>query len=91
MSLSNREEYQAWRDHPLTKEFLTLLEDNHLSLTQAWGRGFHLTEAQQARCQTLGELAKLRYSKAECQENEASIEELMGADWTPEPQEKHNG
>ena len=79
MSLSNREEYQAWRDHPLTKEFLSLLEANHFLLIQAWGRGFPMTERQQARAECLGQLARLRFSEEECAANEASIMELIAA------------
>lgn len=91
MSLSNREDFQIWRDHPLTKEFLTLLEANHLSLTQAWGRGRLMTLEEQSRAQTLGALGRLRYSRAECEDNEASIEELMGADWSNLNEETTNG
>lgn len=91
MSLSNREDFQVWRDHPLTREFLALLEANHLSLTQAWGRGRLMPPEAQTRAEVLGALSRLRHRRDQCEDNETSIEELMGADWTPEPEEKHDG
>lgn len=84
MPLSNPEEFQAWRDSPLTKEFLNLLVENHLSMTLAWGRGRLMTEREQEKATVLGSLARLRFSRADCEDNETSIEELMGKDWSEE-------
>ncbi len=90
MPLSDPDQFQAWMESPLTKEFLSLLDKNHSHLTRAWGRGRVMTEWEQSRAQTLLQLAYLKHSRAQCDEGEASIEELMGAEW-PEPEETKDG
>ena len=61
MVILDKEEFQRWRDHPLTKEFLTLLGNRQRDLMEAWGRGHSLTPEQQAGAVLLGQLAGLSF------------------------------
>ena len=82
MSLTNPEEFLAWRDSPLTKEFLALLRKKQCSMMERWGSGTIWSEAQQAQAVLLGELARLRFSEADQDDGPrgATIEDLAGLD-----------
>lgn len=60
--LSNRDEFQAWKESPQTKEFLTFLRDRQSDLTAGWGRGLPMTPEQQGQAVLLGQLAECRWS-----------------------------
>lgn len=57
MAILDKEEFQRWRDHPLTVEFLGVLRQRRSDLMEAWGRGQFLSPEQQAQAVLLGQLA----------------------------------
>lgn len=93
MSLTNPEEFLAWRDSPLTQEFLGLLRKRQLSMMEAWGSGTAWTETQQGQAVLLGELARLRFSEADQDVGPrgATIEDLAGLDLSPPVEEEDDG
>lgn len=65
MSLTSPEEFQGWRDHPLTKEFLGLLLKRQRRLMEGWGSGRTMSAEEQAQAVLLGQLGRLRFSETE--------------------------
>ncbi len=59
--LSDREAFQAWKDSPATKEFLSFLRDRQSDLMSAWGLGAMMGPEQQAQAVLLGQLADLTW------------------------------
>jgi hypothetical protein len=59
MQILEREEFQRWRDHPLTAEFLKLLDRRRLHLMEAWATGQPLAPEQQAQAVLLGQLIQV--------------------------------
>lgn len=62
-TLANRlldpEAWTAWKNSPLTQEYLRFLREHQDRLTQAWARGASLAPEQQAQAVLLGKLADL--------------------------------
>jgi hypothetical protein len=54
-------EFQRWKEHPLTVEFLALLGKRRLNLMEAWGSGTPLSPEQQSQAVILGQLAQVRH------------------------------
>lgn len=65
--LLDPEQFQAWKEHPVTAEFLRFLKDRQRGLMEAWGRGVALCPEQQAQAVLLGQLAGI--SSAEVAEH----------------------
>lgn len=63
MSLKTQEGFQAWKDSPLTKEFLQYLKDRQQDLCLAWGVGKTLTVEQQAQAVLLNQLAGISWDE----------------------------
>jgi hypothetical protein len=61
MTILEAEEFQRWKDNPLTREFLSLLAQRQPALTEAWGRGVQMAPEQQAQAVILGQLAQVRF------------------------------
>jgi hypothetical protein len=61
MTIRTEEGFQAWKDSPLTREFLQFLKDRQRSLMEAWGRGKSLNPEHQAQAVLLGQLAEIRW------------------------------
>jgi hypothetical protein len=57
--LLDREQFQAWKDHPVTVEFFQYLRARQWALMQAWGRGQIWSPEQQAQAVLLGQLAEI--------------------------------
>lgn len=60
--LTEPETLEAWRSHPLTKEFLRYLEDRRMAAMDQWGRGQFLPMTLpnlQVEAVTLGTLLHL--------------------------------
>jgi len=60
----SKEEYQQWKDHPLTKQFHQYLKDYRQVLMEKWAKGgYHPTDPEAlmavARCQMADEIATL--------------------------------
>lgn len=62
MVILDKEEFQRWRGHPLTVEFLALLSRRRTELMEAWGRGLRLAPEQQAQAVLLGRLAEVNFN-----------------------------
>lgn len=60
MVILEPEEFQRWRDNPLTVEFLGLLKLRRQHLMEAWARGQSLTPEEQAQAVLLGKLSEVR-------------------------------
>lgn len=60
MAILEPEEFQRWRDQPLTGEFLGLLKLRRQHLMEAWAGGMPLTPEQQAQAVLLGQLSEVR-------------------------------
>lgn len=60
MAILDKEEFQRWRDHPLTGEYLDLLKLRRTHLMEAWAAGRHLSPEEQAQAVLLGQLAEVR-------------------------------
>jgi len=59
-----KEEYQQWKDHPLTKQFHQYLRDYRQTLMEKWAQGgYHPSSPDGlmavARCQMADEIATL--------------------------------
>jgi hypothetical protein len=61
MTILEPEEFQRWKDSPLTQEFLSLLKARQQNLMEAWGRGQPVSPEQQAQAVILGQLAQVRF------------------------------
>jgi len=61
MQILEREEFQRWRDHPLTAEFLKLLDQRRNNLMEAWAAGQPLAPEQQAQAVLLGQLTQVSF------------------------------
>lgn len=62
-SLLDRDQFQRWKDSPLTQGFLAYLRDRQSDLTRAWGKGLvgsNLPEVQ-AQAVVLGQLAEISF------------------------------
>jgi len=59
--LQEEETFQAWKDHPLTKDFRALLLLKQQRLMEAWGRGHPMMPEEQAQAVLLGRLADLSH------------------------------
>lgn len=55
--LLDPESFQAWKDHPVTREYLQYLKARQWALMEAWGRGQIWAPEQQAQAVLLGQLA----------------------------------
>lgn len=62
MAIQDKAEFQRWRDHPLTVEFLGVLAKAQSNLTEAWGRGQQLAPEQQAQAVMLGRLSRVQHN-----------------------------
>lgn len=61
MQILDKEQFQLWRDNPLTKDFLGLLQERHRTLGEAWARGLPLTAEQQATAVLSGQLGQVSF------------------------------
>ena len=77
MAIMEQEQFQAWRDSPLTQEFLGLVRKRQQDLMAAWGRGQPLSPEQQAQAQLLGLLAGISFDH-EPENDRYGIYELFG-------------
>lgn len=59
--LQDPEVFQAWKDSPLTKDFLSLLMLKQRGLMEAWARGHSMQPEEQAQAVLLGRLAGLSH------------------------------
>lgn len=57
--LTDRERFQAWKEHPLTEGYLQYLRDYRDSMAALWVAGEALSEGQQSQASTLNDLALL--------------------------------
>ena len=57
--LTDPEQFQKWKAHPVTGPFLAYLKDRQTALMEAWGRGAALPVDYQSKAMLLGELASL--------------------------------
>jgi hypothetical protein len=60
----DKEQYQEWKDHPLTKQFHRYLLDYRQAVMEKWAQGKYPPESPEAlmavaRCQMADELATL--------------------------------
>lgn len=81
MGLKNKEEFQAWVESPLTKEFLGLLRARQLRLMEEWGSGREQPAEKQAQAVLLGLLSRVRFRDSDRPEDSpmaATIEDLAG-------------
>ena len=60
-SILEEGEFQRWRDHPLTQEFLELLRQRRDQLAGAWARGLNLSADRQAQAVLLGQLGEINF------------------------------
>lgn len=77
MAIMEQEQFQAWRDNPLTQEFLGLVRKRQQELTAAWGRGLPLSPEQQAQAVLLGQLAGISFDH-EPENDRYGIFEMFG-------------
>jgi hypothetical protein len=61
MTILEPEEFQRWKDSPMTREFLNLLQKRRQHLMEAWAAGQPLNPEQQAQAVLLGHLADLKH------------------------------
>ena len=61
MTIRTEEGFQAWKDSPLTREYLQFLRDRQADLMRAWGEGKSLSPEHQAQAVLLGQLAGIRW------------------------------
>jgi hypothetical protein len=61
MTIRTEEGFQAWKDSPLTREYLQFLRDRQAALMRAWAEGKSLTPEHQAQAVLLGQLAEIRW------------------------------
>jgi hypothetical protein len=59
--LLERDQFQQWKDNPLTRDFLRYLEDRQADLMMAWGRGMDCPVEMQAQAVLLGQLAAISW------------------------------
>lgn len=57
--LANPEEFQRWKDHPMTEAWFQYLEDYRESLKEQWARGVNLPPAVQPQADLMGQLCLL--------------------------------
>lgn len=60
----SKEDYQQWKDHPLTQRFHQYLKDYRQALMEKWAQGALSPDSQEAlmavaRCQMADEIATL--------------------------------
>lgn len=58
-SLTDPEQFQKWKAHPVTEPFLAYLKDRQTALMEAWGRGAQPGPEWQHQAKLLGDLASL--------------------------------
>ena len=58
--LTKPEAWEAWKSHPLTKEFFQFLAERRESLMQAWGSGAPSGEDERVQAFTLHQIGQLR-------------------------------
>ena len=61
MTILEPEEFQRWKDQPLTREFLKVLAKRRQALMEGWGSGQMLTPEQQSQAVLLGQLAAVSF------------------------------
>ena len=71
--LLDPEEFQRWKDCPLTQCFLNYLRDRQSDLMLAWGRGLVVLPEEQAQAVVLGQLAEIRFEDIEQQYPAAEV------------------
>jgi hypothetical protein len=54
--LLDREQFQAWKEHPVTAEFFQYLRDRQSRLKDRWAEGTAWTPEEQAQAVQLGRL-----------------------------------
>ena len=74
MTIKTKEGFQAWKDNPLTREYLQYLRDRQSNLKEAWARGKLLTVEQQAQAVLLGQLAEMGWDEIAAQYEIATAE-----------------
>ncbi len=57
--LTDPEQFQRWKEWPLTAAFLQFLRERRLTLAKSWADGVEMTQADQGKAVELGELADL--------------------------------
>lgn len=62
MDRFNKEAFQEWKAHPLTKVLLAFLRDNQTKLAQQWAAGTEMSPQQQAKALLMGELSALEWA-----------------------------
>ena len=73
--MMDKEQFQEWKGHPLTVEFLNYLRDNQTVLMRRWASGEPLTPEFQTKALLMGELSSLDW---------ADYATFYGVDVTPE-------
>lgn len=63
--LTEPETLAAWKDHPLTQEFLAYLMDRRSALMELWGRGQPMGAEWQREAALLGSLVHLKSDEIE--------------------------
>ncbi len=82
--LTNREDFQGWRDSPMTQAYLAYLKERQTALASQWSKGLpgsHLPEPQ-AQAVLLGHLASLQFEDIEMH--------YQIGQYAPEPKEPTN-
>ena len=57
--LTDPEQFQAWKAHPVTEPFLAYLKDRQQVLLENWGKGLLMEPNSQTVAMILGQLADL--------------------------------
>ena len=80
MSLTNKDQFQAWVESPPTQEFLGFLKAAQVRLMEEWGnRGVSLPPETQAQAVLLGQLSRVCFRDSDRPEDSplaATIEDL---------------
>lgn len=55
--MMDKEQFQEWKGHPLTVEFLNYLKDNQMLLMEQWGSGMAMDPWAQPKALLMGDLS----------------------------------
>lgn len=58
----DRDSFQAWKAHPLTKPLLAYFRDNRDRLAEQWAAGEAMSPQQQCKALLMGELSDLEWA-----------------------------
>ena len=60
--MMDKEQFQEWKGHPLTVEFLNYLKAQQVQLMNLWGSGVEMEPKFQVKALLMGELSNLEWA-----------------------------